>query len=24
HGWFWHMSEKLNNLIGPAGNETNP
>ncbi|EHL2852936.1 DNA-binding protein [Salmonella enterica subsp. enterica serovar Hvittingfoss] len=22
HGWFWHMSEKLNNLIGPAGNET--
>lgn len=24
HGWFWRMSEKLNNLIGPAGNETNP
>ncbi|EKD5379846.1 DNA-binding protein [Salmonella enterica subsp. enterica serovar Anatum] len=22
HGWFWHMSEKINNLIGPAGNET--
>ncbi|EBO9661559.1 DNA-binding protein [Salmonella enterica subsp. enterica] len=23
HGWFWTMSDKLNNWIGPAGNETN-
>ncbi|CAD7364909.1 DNA-binding protein [Shigella flexneri] len=23
HGWFWKMSDKLNNWIGPAGNETN-
>ncbi|EEP9439876.1 DNA-binding protein, partial [Salmonella enterica subsp. enterica serovar Reading] len=24
HGWFWTISDKLNNWIGPAGNETNP
>ncbi|ECI4647632.1 DNA-binding protein [Salmonella enterica subsp. enterica serovar Ball] len=22
HGWFWKISEKVNNWIGPAGNET--
>ncbi|HAG0017474.1 TPA: DNA-binding protein [Salmonella enterica] len=22
HGWFWHLSEKVNKWIGPAGNET--
>ncbi|EIO3283194.1 DNA-binding protein [Salmonella enterica] len=22
HGWFWILSEKVNNWIGPSGNET--
>ncbi|EBW6364553.1 DNA-binding protein [Salmonella enterica subsp. enterica serovar Oranienburg] len=22
HGWFWTLSEKVNNWIGPSGNET--
>lgn len=22
HGWFWKLSERVNNWIGPAGNET--